>query len=141
MSLRAALPFAILLLSACTRGEPSAEPPPATPATPPTPAETATPTEHPIVKAPEDDGAIPSDVAQALAKRYPGPPDGMCSPPVVCGELVKIDCGAAVDGPLHYLRRKTGDEVSLCGGACMHPMGKQVEVCKTMCPPPAWTCD
>ncbi len=140
MSIRCAAPLLLLLLVSCTRNEPAPEP--ATPATAsPIPATAPTASPGTGATAAADDGAIPDDVAKALAARYPGAPDGACSPPVVCGDLVKIDCGAAVDGPLHFVKRKTGEEVSLCGGACFHPMGKQVEVCKTLCPPPEWTCD
>lgn len=60
--------------------------------------------------------------------------------PVFCNNLVRVDCGAAVDGPLYYLNKETGEQVSICGGACMLPKGYQIEVCKTLCPPKEWNC-
>lgn len=50
-----------------------------------------------------------------------------------CGNLVGVDCGAAIDGPYYYVKRDTGKIVSYCGGYCMD--GK----C-TNCPPREWTC-
>ncbi|MBL9104192.1 MAG: hypothetical protein JNL82_24815 [Myxococcales bacterium] len=50
-----------------------------------------------------------------------------------CGELVGVDCDAAVDGPYYYVTRADLKTVSTCGGACM---GGRC----TDCPPKAWTC-
>ena len=50
-----------------------------------------------------------------------------------CGEMVGIDCEAAVDGPYYYVDKKTGDIISRCGGYCMSGC--------TNCPPKEWKCD
>ena len=49
-----------------------------------------------------------------------------------CGELIGVDCDAAVDGPYYYVHHKTLAVVSTCGGACMQGC--------TNCPPSVWTC-
>jgi len=65
---------------------------------------------------------------------------GDCDEEIDCENLVFVDCGGDVDGPTYYFNRDTGDLISTCGGACLLPQGDQVEVCRTLCPPPAWTC-
>jgi hypothetical protein len=107
---------------------------------------TPTPVPRPSPGSASTSGATTStelspEVSRSIAERFPGPPEGGCSAPEVCGELVRVDCGAAVDGPLHYLERKDGSIVSNCGGACFRPVGAQIEVCEKLCPPPGWTCD
>ncbi len=65
---------------------------------------------------------------------------GWCSKPVYCGDLGKIDCNSAADGPLYYFRKEDGVIVSTCGGACMVFSDDPEHPCRTMCPPPEWTC-
>jgi len=62
------------------------------------------------------------------------------SEPKFCNNLVMLDCGAKVDGPLYYLNKNNGEQISVCGGACLFPQGKQIEVCRTLCPPKEWNC-
>jgi hypothetical protein len=50
-----------------------------------------------------------------------------------CGDLLGIDCDAAVDGPYYYVKPGSLEKVSTCGGACMG--GKCVN-----CPPAEWDC-
>lgn len=64
-----------------------------------------------------------------------------CDKPEFCNNLVMVNCGAEVDGPLYYLNKNTGEEISVCGGACWHPQGKEIEVCETRCPPKEWDCE
>lgn len=61
-------------------------------------------------------------------------------PTVYCGNLGMLDCGAAVDGPLYYFDANSLEIISTCGGACFAPDAQQLEVCRTLCPPPEWTC-
>jgi hypothetical protein len=64
-----------------------------------------------------------------------------CHAPVICGEIVEVDCDSALDGPTYYFNKYTGERVSTCGGACWNPQGEQIGVCKTLCPPAEWNCD
>ena len=66
---------------------------------------------------------------------------GQCSAPQYCGKYGKVDCNSAADGPLYYFLKDSGDIVSTCGGACMGPDPRQRKLCRTMCPPPDWSCD
>lgn len=50
-----------------------------------------------------------------------------------CGDLVGVDCKAAVDGPYYYAEKRDLKTVATCGGACMS--GRCTD-----CPPKAWTC-
>lgn len=75
------------------------------------------------------------DIHRYIRKKY-----SSCGKPVFCNNLVKVDCGAAVDGPLYYLDAKSGEEISACGGTCWLASGPQLEVCETLCPPKEWTC-
>jgi len=52
----------------------------------------------------------------------------------ICGDLLGIDCKAAVDGPYYYVKPGSLEKVSTCGGACM---GGRC----TNCPPAEWDCD
>ena len=134
----------LLTLAGCDGAtSPASSPPPATP----TPSSTDKPADKPADK-PVDDGAnfaSPKPASDSKAEPPPGgPPDpalaarikekfgDRCSYERACGELVGVDCGAAVDGPYYYVTRKDLTTVSTCGGACR--MG-----C-TDCPPKAWTC-
>jgi hypothetical protein len=84
---------------------------------------------------------VPVDIEAYAKKHYPN-----CKAPVVCGDLAYVDCDAAADGPAYYLRRGTGALISACGGSCMVLMERggadteQGKVCRTLCPPPGWTC-
>lgn len=80
------------------------------------------------------------DFDKILNQRY-GITPSYCSKPVYCGNLAMINCHAEVDGPLFYLDRITGNEISKCGGYCMTDDPKQGKICQTMCPPKEWTCD
>ena len=87
------------------------------------------------------ESAAAADIGRVIEKRYPG-----CAAPVYCGDMVRVDCGAAVDGPLYFLDGKSGEEISACGGACWAPESVlreegRLEACRTLCPPPEWTCD
>jgi hypothetical protein len=55
-----------------------------------------------------------------------------CDVDRVCGNLVYLDCGSAMDGPAYYINGKTFEVLSTCGGVCMNPD----EPCD--CPPAAW---
>jgi hypothetical protein len=63
-----------------------------------------------------------------------------CKKVVFCNDLVRIDCGVEVDGPEYFLNKNTGALISTCGGACFKPLGEQLQVCQTLCPPKEWTC-
>jgi len=76
-----------------------------------------------------------SEARDAIRKLYPN-----CAAPVRCGSLYYVDCGVAVDRASHYFDSE-GVEISTCGGACWKTRDpKQIEMCQTQCPPPAWTC-
>ena len=77
----------------------------------------------------------PVDIEAYVAEHYPD-----CSPPVICRELVYVNCGEEVDGPSYYLDKETGRRISICGGACWATQGEQAEVCRTLCPPKEWNC-
>lgn len=71
-----------------------------------------------------------SNVTILGAKKY-----GLnCKIERTCGNLVGIDCDAAVDGPYYYINKKTGKIISRCGGYCMG--NKCVN-----CPPKEWNCE
>lgn len=55
-----------------------------------------------------------------------------CDVDRVCGSLVYLDCGSAMDGPAYYINGKNFEILATCGGACMNPD----EPCD--CPPAAW---
>lgn len=73
---------------------------------------------------PIDDPALTARVQERFGER--------CRPERTCGELLGVDCGAAVDGPYYYVQRADLKKISTCGGACMRGC--------TDCPPKAWTC-
>lgn len=58
--------------------------------------------------------------------------------PQVRNDIIRFDCGAAVDGPLYYLDARDGSLISTCGGACFTSDPDQLEECQTLCPPPDW---
>jgi len=53
-----------------------------------------------------------------------------------CGFMVAVDCGAAVDGPLYYVDKDSGEILEYCGGFCER-IGE--EYCRE-CPPKEWNC-
>jgi len=55
----------------------------------------------------------------------------------VCGELVKMDCNSALDGPLYYFNNTRGKLLMVCGGACMRPNPDEPLSCKE-CPMRVW---
>jgi len=57
-----------------------------------------------------------------------------------CNGIVKVDCGAAVDGPLYYFDEDTVELINCCGGCCFTPDPAKQEDCRLNCPPPGWTC-
>lgn len=136
-----------LLLAACDGATTSPPPSPAsTPA--PTPADKPASTPTPA-ETPEPEGAGFASPQQADDDTKPAPPTGAppepelvarikerygdgCKYERACGDLVGIDCGAAVDGPYYYATRKDLEKVATCGGACRRGC--------TDCPPKAWTC-
>lgn len=142
---RPALLLTLLLAAACDGPStpPSSTP---TPSASPTPAP-ATPT-PPTKPEPDEEAASfasPKTPDNHAAEPAPGgPPDpelatrikekfgDRCKYERACGELVGVDCGAAVDGPYYYVTRKDLTTVSTCGGACRRGC--------TDCPPKAWTC-
>lgn len=75
----------------------------------------------------------PSDVPPELAAKIKRQFGERCRLERTCGDLLGIDCDAAVDGPYYYVRRDSLEVISRCGGACMSG------TC-TDCPPKAWTC-
>lgn len=132
-------------LSACTPADSTTTP--TTAATPPpTPTPAATPEPTPEPAADEDgDFAHPKNVDPPPATPAQPPPDPAlaarvqekfgerCKLERSCGDLLGVDCGAALDGPYYYVQRSDLKTVSTCGGACM---GGRC----TDCPPKAWTC-
>lgn len=80
------------------------------------------------------------DFDKILKERY-DMPRWYCSKPVFCNNLALINCRAEVDGPLFYLDRTTGDEISKCGGYCDTADPIQSQICQTKCPPKEWTCN
>lgn len=80
---------------------------------PPTPAQ------------PAPDPALAARVSEKFGER--------CKLERSCGDLLGVDCGAAVDGPYYYVQRADLKTVATCGGACM--TGRCTD-----CPPKAWTC-
>lgn len=78
---------------------------------------------------------------QDIRKIYDKMNDGsMCKEPLTCGDIVMIDCGHEVDGPLNYYDNTTGEVIMYCGGACMISDPKDPKAC-AICPPVEWTCD
>lgn len=65
-------------------------------------------------------------------------PDAHCSAPAFCGDLVAVDCGSEVDGPLYYFDNRSGAPLMTCGGACDMPESMRREGQCTACPPPQW---
>lgn len=75
------------------------------------------------------------DINKFIMENY-----GYCDEPKFCNNLVMVDCNSEVDGPLYYLNKINGEQISVCGGACRGPIGEQIEVCRTLCPPEEWNC-
>jgi hypothetical protein len=82
-------------------------------------------------------GACGNPYVDAAEERSRG---GHCEETGRCHGIVQVDCGAAVDGPLYYFDEDSVEVISVCGGACFTNDPVQLELCRTMCPPPAWTC-
>lgn len=55
----------------------------------------------------------------------------------MCGNLVSMDCGAALDGPHYYFNNLDGQLLMACGGRCMNPDPTNSKDCK-QCPPKQW---
>lgn len=142
----ASLPLA-LALAACTPSDsttspttnpttaPATQPPAATPQPEPAnPDEDAGGFADPRIVDPPAPTPAPSEpVDPALATRVKEKFGERCKLERSCGDLLGVDCGAAVDGPYYYAQRSDLKTVSTCGGACM---GGRC----TDCPPKAWTC-
>jgi hypothetical protein len=62
-----------------------------------------------------------------------------CKDVTYCGDLVSVDCGAEVDGPLYYVDRNSGEIVEWCGGFCFGNSDSNDKYCRN-CPPEGWTC-
>ena len=58
-----------------------------------------------------------------------------------CGGLGYAHCPTCFDANTYYFDRESLQIVSRCAGACWHPRGAQVEVCRRLCPPPEWNCE
>ena len=57
-----------------------------------------------------------------------------------CNNLGLAECPNCIDTPNYYFSLETKQLISSCAGACWHPRDKQRQICKTLCPPPEWTC-
>lgn len=61
---------------------------------------------------------------------------------LVCGDISFFSTPRLLDGPTFYFRESTHELLSACGGACRQPVSAtQMEMCRTMCPPPRWVAD
>ena len=131
----------LLALSACT-----APPPSAAPAAEPAPEPAETPAEAPAADEQAAGFADPKHIepgAPDAPPKTPADPElerrvkekfgDTCRLERSCGDLLGVDCKAAVDGPYYYAQRDDLKTVATCGGACMS--GRCVD-----CPPKAWTC-
>jgi len=54
-----------------------------------------------------------------------------------CGNLVRVDCNASLDGIERYFARDTGALLMNCGGRCLNPQADDPLDCKA-CPPTEW---
>ncbi len=79
-----------------------------------------------------DDDVLFKLHSNILAKKSPS-----CKYIEVCGELVKMDCNSALDGPIYYFNNIDGEILMICGGACMIPNPDEPLSCKE-CPLQAW---
>ena len=144
-----------LLLAACGGGNANQEgaEAPARPASDESPVRTAEEEPSRIQPPPEAEVVAEEPAARPRPKRREPTREAEINPPVdakladrikktfgescrlerICGELLGIDCQAAVDGPYYYVKPGSLEKVSTCGGACMG--GK----C-TNCPPAEWDC-
>ncbi len=132
---------------ACTAPPPSAAPAETSPAAEPAPEPAETPAAGDDAGAgfadPKSvDGAADSATPDAPAKTPADPAletrikqkfGEACRLERTCGDLLGVDCKAAVDGPYYYAQRDDLKTIATCGGACMS--GRCVD-----CPPKAWTC-
>lgn len=78
---------------------------------------------------PSEPSNVPPELAEKIRRQF----GEKCRYERACGDLIGIDCEAAVDGPYYYVRRESLEIVSRCGGYCMSG------TC-TDCPPKGWTC-
>lgn len=147
--MRLALPTLLVAsLSACTPADSTTTPttaPAVSPTPEPTPAANAEPPREPAADEDAGNFAHPKNVDPppptpaepapdpALAARVKEKFGERCKLERSCGDLLGVDCGAALDGPYYYAQRSDLKTVSTCGGACM---GGRC----TDCPPKAWTC-
>jgi len=67
-----------------------------------------------------------------LSKKNPS-----CKHIEICGELVKMDCNSALDGPIYYFNNTHGKILMICGGTCMTPNSSDPLACKE-CPLQVW---
>lgn len=59
--------------------------------------------------------------------------------PKACGDIGYFRLDAVVYGPSAAINFRRNDVVRVCEGVCWHPRsGIGADVCRTMCPPPAW---
>jgi len=132
----------LVLLAACTPADSTTAPtsaPAGDPATPTPPSPPAEPDEDhggfadPRVVDPPPPAPAQPPPDPALAARVQDKFGERCKLERSCGELLGVDCGAAVDGPYYYVQKSDLKTVATCGGACM---GGRC----TDCPPKAWTC-
>lgn len=68
--------------------------------------------------------------------------DSRCEIIEYCNNLAEVDCFAAVDGPLYYVNKYSGEIVEYCGGHCFRPDNwkyPNTKYCRS-CPPKEWTC-
>lgn len=64
-----------------------------------------------------------------------------CEEHARCNGIVLVVCYVP-EGPSYYFDEDTVEVISACGGACVFETDEaQREVCATLCPPPAWTCE
>jgi len=57
-----------------------------------------------------------------------------------CGKISLAECPMCLDTPNYYFKSENKQLISRCQGACWHPTGDQARICKTLCPPPEWSC-
>jgi len=66
-------------------------------------------------------------------------PGTICGKPLICGNVVSVNCSADTDGPHFYYNNDSGNLIMACGGACDSPDPSDPTACKA-CPPKEWSC-